>query len=432
MKAGIAALLAFLVVASALAAGTAAAREDRPRDLAPVVETGATDHFGGGEWVSVKAGDTRFAVTYGTDETPNTVTIFAVYKRFLGGAEIYDEQDNFLRQRGIPVWTMFAQSFDRFTEFELVEVDGHRRLMPVKTLDLRNVSWSLAGLQQDVTDEAAFVNFTLTATDLPYTAVFDGEMGTMRAATAEDGVLDEFTLTFRLEVRIVVLEDVPVPWYRVTVANGNEDVPTASEFLEYRNHTGPAVVMGAKYDHYILGWDFASDRSELGLVTHMRVGTFIPRPVAQWIHLQFQGEEARSDGFHADNRTSEPEEPLLLTKDRIEFVDNWYRVGRATWVSDVVVDGEDRRMAFRVVGVRPVEMNHGLELFRGFGIVGVFVYPQGNEIYHDPGFEAAAFLPAMVDVVNLAPLGVLVLQALVVGIAVGPALWLRSRRKRQG
>src|SRR5467141_3501557 len=100
------------IVGTASAVGTA-------RDLTPVVIGPIqTDRLGGGDLVAVKAGDALFGVRYGVSNHTNDVVIFAEYKRFLGGAEVVDAQGNYLATRGIPVYTVFAQSLSRFIEFQ--------------------------------------------------------------------------------------------------------------------------------------------------------------------------------------------------------------------------------------------------------------------------------------------------------------------------
>src|SRR5437867_13270922 len=111
-----------MVFASFGMASVATAAGDR--DLAPVVEQGSTDRLGGGDWISVRAGDARVGVVYGTVGHPNKLYVFAEYKRFLGGADIYDSRGNYLQTRGIPVYVVFGQSFDHLIEFQDTDNDS--------------------------------------------------------------------------------------------------------------------------------------------------------------------------------------------------------------------------------------------------------------------------------------------------------------------
>src|SRR5438445_781108 len=115
MKALVAVLAVFAMVFAPLGfAGFANAAGNR--DLTPVIEQGATDRLGGGDWISVRAGDARVGVVYGTPAHPNKLYVFAEYKRFLGGAGIYESRNHFLWTTGLHLYTAFGQSLDGVVE----------------------------------------------------------------------------------------------------------------------------------------------------------------------------------------------------------------------------------------------------------------------------------------------------------------------------
>ncbi|MEK6912096.1 MAG: hypothetical protein AABX36_04780, partial [Candidatus Thermoplasmatota archaeon] len=63
MKGFVAALVVLSMLGASMAfAGLASPQES---DLMPVVETGTTDRLGGGDWITVRAGDARVGVVYG-------------------------------------------------------------------------------------------------------------------------------------------------------------------------------------------------------------------------------------------------------------------------------------------------------------------------------------------------------------------------------
>src|SRR3990170_4892593 len=227
-------------------AGIAGAAETDGRDLTPVlIGPEPTDRFGGGAALAVKAGDAVFGVRYGTHERPNNLVIFAEYRRFLGAAEIVDAQGNVVRTHGIPVFTLLGQSLDALIEFQDSDADGLlnflvldegtvvRNDLPAKAL-LLNVSWTLSPPTMETAGGTTFVNFTLSATDLPYTVVWDP---LPRRATPEDGFLARLAFTFRLEVRVVDRSG-EIPWYRVRVDDGNERIITHVEYLGMRAVAG--------------------------------------------------------------------------------------------------------------------------------------------------------------------------------------------------
>lgn len=437
------AVLAALLV-PILAAG--AVRADGPPTPVPVVTQGLTDRFGGGAWVRVQAGEANFFVVYGIRDHPNAIAIFAEFKRYLGGVDFVDEQGNLIATRGVPIFTVFGQSFERLVEFRDVNEDGlldFRRIdavvlggdIPVKAIQLR-AAWRLeAPPAVEVAGNATYVNFTLSARELGYTVVWDEAGHLPRRGTLEDGVLEHLAFTFHLKVTVSDFE-ADVPWYRVTVAGRDERRPETVEYEGLRTVSGTSVAMGAKYDHAIDGWDFGLDPSRLALENHVTYGNFVPRPVTRLVHAA-AAEIHNNDSFdvrEGETLAEDPVRPRLepVTKDFIYLDDTWYRVGRLSWASEVVVDGVtlEQGMTFEVHGGEPVVFEEHGNTFAGFRLRAAFIYPRGETIFHDPGIDAYARFFDLPSVANATPLTVLALQLAVVGLAMGPAILLRARGRR--
>src|SRR5436309_5340974 len=168
------------------------------RNLAPVViGPVSTDRFGGGDFVGVKAGDALFGVRYGTTAYSNDIVIFAEYKRFLGGADIVDARVDHLATRGIPVYTVLAQSLSRFIEFRQVNAtDGFdltsvdhtfpfplTRNLPMKAVPL-TTAWTLSGLTNETVAGVTYVNFAVSVRNLTYVHVANN-------TNVGDGVFNE-------------------------------------------------------------------------------------------------------------------------------------------------------------------------------------------------------------------------------------------------
>lgn len=437
-------LAAALIVAAMLVVplglmGTASAA-DTHRDLTPVViGPVSTDRFGGGDLIAVKAGDALFGVRYGSVAHPNDIVIFADYKRFLGGAEIVDGDGNYLASRGIPVYTVLAQSLHRFIEFnvgnatdgyDLMSVDMIRpepltRNIPIKALSLVT-AWQLSGLTNATSDGITYVNFTVSATDLAYTRISD-------FTNISDGKLNWLAFTFHLTISTRE-KHAQVAWYRVVVGEGTRYEIRRVEFLGYRSVTGPVVAMAAKYDHLIQGWDFAYPNDRLLLETNLVIGNYIPDRTADFLHAALASEHADDGTQTLGDRTTLNEtvrwHPELYTRDRVYFDDDYTRIGRFEWATNVTVDGVAATMTFNLQGGGRLFLSHGGAIFVGFWLRGAFVYPAGQVIEHDPVLSAEAFLD-LPSGVNLTPFTILAAQVAVVAIAMGPALYLRAKARRQ-
>src|SRR5437867_13075726 len=84
-----------------------------------VEETGATAALGGGDHVFVRFGsDAAFGVVYGTSANPNTIYIVAIKARYLGVAQVKDEQGrSYAENRPIKIYTLYAVKLDSLVEF---------------------------------------------------------------------------------------------------------------------------------------------------------------------------------------------------------------------------------------------------------------------------------------------------------------------------
>ncbi len=436
MKATVSVLLALLMLASPLAV-LSTAQEDEiviDRDLQVDVTTGSTERFGGGDWIRVDVGSTTFAVLYGNETNPNFPKIIAEYDRYLGAAEVYNESGGIVHETTpLPVRTIMAQSFELMVEFK-DDGDGVLRFptnwedflfetydVPRKVVVLKE-SWELWGLEIDESDELTTVDFSISATGLPYHMV--GPFGD------EGDGLDNITFSFHIRIELVETTlDVPV--YRIIV---NEDRQIVGFTKRIVNVTGMTVNGTFKYDHYIEGWDWGDADSLLAMSTHVFVGNFVPEPVLRFLHLEFALRALEDGGEHREDSIGD--RPLLITADKLEFEDEWERIGRIRWVSDVEVTDdqgvtETMEMYFQLHGALRVSERGLRGLFGGVLFRGAFIYPQGTVIFHDPALDASVFVPGGQLVSGVvAGLGPYFIQAAVAGLViVGLVLFRTLRRK---
>ena len=444
MKGAVIAAVLAAVLLLPLAAMPAAAERGLPPREVPMVEHGRTERFEGGEWVRVRIGDVSLGVIWSTEADARRagVRFFLDYARYFGGAELYDEQGDYLRTIPLPLHTVLVQEFGKMIEYHDAYGDGRFDLSvrdrtsagdyPLKTLNL-STAWSLDGeIEQVVTDDGAWVNFTIGAENVSYAEVFDPVAHAWRHATPADGALDRIALTFRLAAEIRE-ESAVVPFYRITLEDGNERTPTRSEFLGNRTMTGRAFTVDGKYDQRIEGWDFTGDpEARLALGTHLTFGNLYGRPIVQWLQQQFGGACLKDGTFEHCESEEGPTQPQVIERTELNVAEGWHRAGRWYWVSNVTVDGVAARMTFEIYHARPAGTTRDGAMFQGFQALAAFVYPQGQTIEHDPGLSASALLAPIFERANLAPSALAVLQLAVVGLALVPAVLLRRRAAKRG
>lgn len=105
-------LVVIVLVATAMTAALASpvARAGTLVNSQLVEETGSTTALGGGDHVFVRFGqDAAFGIVYGTTANPNNIYVVAIKARYLGVAQVVDDQGRSIGQnRPIKIYTLYA------------------------------------------------------------------------------------------------------------------------------------------------------------------------------------------------------------------------------------------------------------------------------------------------------------------------------------
>lgn len=395
-------------------------------------ETGTSDEFGGGDYVFIKfSKDAAFGVLYGTEDNPNSIVLVAMHVRYLGGAEVYD--DNGAKMGNtvpIPVVSVFAMKLEDVFEFNDTNDDGvcnYRRWgfgleynnyfmhEPIYKQVSLETSWDRSEItkETDQEEKSKSWEFDLTATDLPYKAIGDSDT---IDDDVENEVLDKVQFTFRLDATLKEYNNISVPMYKVTVKKGNNGYEVMnSERIENREFSGTHGNYVVKYDHLIEGWDFDETNTDPSLLLewHAIVGNMIPTQVESWIKTQFvndiddgdelvveteEGNEGYDENGAKDGSKPFLEDPRKVRTNHIKSGADWSKVGRLTWVSDVEVDGEDEKMYAQVQGAQKIALQGQKGKYYGYALLAGFSYPGGEKVYHDPGISNS--IPINIDFGN--------------------------------
>ncbi|MGD0818360.1 MAG: hypothetical protein ABR986_08200 [Methanomassiliicoccales archaeon] len=433
---GIASVLAVALLITGSMAGIASAATSDPMDKIRI-EQGTTSEFGGGSYVAVNMTDggnvAWFGVVYGSEGNPGPITLGGLNLRYLGGAQVANKEGTVLVDAvPIPILTAFAQQMFGIVEFNdtgytvgvgnasqtwganngLFDFSTNKRIFanndptakyePIyKYVELKQ-AWKLSPVEimNDKVNQTKHITFSLYVENVTYTKVYDPNFlfgPQWRNGTVEDGTVAKIAFMFHItaSAKTVTAE---VPFYSVKIDNNKV---ISSEQIQSRNYTGTATQTDFKYDHIVDGWDFVSSAptERLMLENGIFYAVYIPKVVEQWYNAQFiknnvEGaagvmEYKDANGMQLANDPSQvPTKATLITKDGINFKDNWEKTGALTWVSNVTVDGQEKLMVYQIHAgddaIAPVQEKKADGFAKLWVVLGGYIYPAGANIMHDP------------------------------------------------
>ncbi len=411
--------------------------------------TGTTGDFGGGRYFFVKFGsDAAFGLVWGSNETPNNIYFVAMKARYLGMAQVYDNEGNVLAKNvTLKIYTIYAVKLEDMLEFNDSNGDGvlqgHRIYSGgdftgdyahteaiYKSVSL-NTTWEQSAVTSSESSGSRTWAFSPTATDLPYIAQdnYTGVTG--------DNKLNTLSFTFHLEANMVQLDNASLPQWRITATRGMMGGmwSTGVQAMPDMVLSAKMISYHVKWDQTIQGWDFDASDSNSSLLMEFGaiVGNFVPAQLAMaWMQMglvQNMREAGRCTGsapsgaVDVDGSTGMMSAPRPLTSPMLTFGGEKTRIGALQWVSNVSVDGNMSHMHAQVMGGVPIvsmKLNgyQAGAIFAGFAVLGGLTFPGGALIQHDPTFSTDALADVGKSTAPKLPVGLLGVMALVAVIVV--------------
>jgi len=254
--------------------------------------------------IKLKLGESEMLVSYGDGR----IELATIQTRYLGVADLYDENGDFVKRVGIPAETIVWQRLVGVLEYvdsnnnglfdihgaKLVGTvkeidDGVTHEVVMKYIDYDDITWSLTGYQQVQSGHEIDIRFTISAGDIPY--------------QSDDGPIDSKTvarIAYKFHVSTVEgeVQLEMVPHYRIRY---NDRGVVGDEIDESRlssraNVTGHVLNSVWKYDQIIQGWDVATDNvgverndTRLFVMTEMAHGVHLKGAVGEWMREQYGG-----------------------------------------------------------------------------------------------------------------------------------------------
>ena len=410
-------------------------------------EDGSTTALGGGDHFFVRFGsDAAFGIVWGTEEVQNNVYFVVIKARYLGFAQVYDADGDVIEENyTIKVYTMYAVKLDSLVEFD--DVDDNDVLQYQRTyndvagefsdtytgpettykkVDL-NTAWSASEVEEIEEGDVRSWNFDLSASNLTYTMLSEN-------ATQDvgDNMLNDLTLSFKLEAATMQIDNASLPQWRITVTTGPLGAMTFlyPERIDDMQITGSVIKYDVKWDQEIDGWDFdpANENPMLLMEMHSIVGHWMSPLMAKWMDMRMLSymnaigvmtAESTQGEIEVNETTGALPSVRQLTATRLTFGSDWTRIGLLTWVDNATVDGEPAYVKAQVMaGHRVLAFGEGFTRFEGFVALTGLTFPGGSLIVHDPTFSAEALVDVSVKGEEQIPVMLLGIAAAVVIIVV--------------
>ncbi len=254
--------------------------------------------------IKLKLGESEMLVSYGDGR----IELATIQTRYLGVADLYDENGHFVKRVGIPAETIVWQRLVGVLEYVdsnnngLFDIHGAKLIGTVKEIDdsvtheevmkyidYDDITWNLTGYQQVQNGHEIDIRFTISAKDIPY--------------QSDDGPIDSKTvarIAYKFHVSTVEgeVQLEMVPHYRIRYNDRGVvgDEIDESRLSSHANVTGHVLNSVWKYDQIIQGWDVATDNvgverndTRLFVMTEMAHGVHLKGAVGEWMREQYGG-----------------------------------------------------------------------------------------------------------------------------------------------
>jgi len=250
--------------------------------------------------LSLKLGDAKMRLSWGTVEDPGEISLFTTQTHFMGVADIHDSRGRFDKRVGIPVNTIFYQKLDGILEYEDLNNDGlfnvrgqgkagtlneiskanvsHEPIM--KYISYSNLTWTPSVLTEECNGNICQFDFSLEATSIAYQGN-DVDV---------DQSLDLIKYIFHITTTETTVEVEAMPHYRVETHKDRDK----NMKIDYTKQIGSSNITADvlnnvwKYDQILEGWDASANDSRLMTVVEYGMGAYMKDSVADWTMDQFQ------------------------------------------------------------------------------------------------------------------------------------------------
>ena len=255
--------------------------------------------------ISLILGEAEMYVSFGNGR----INLASIQTKYIGVADVYNDELDFQSRVGIPTKTVFFQSLIGAGEYVdenqngLFDIRGpkvagtieeledehvsHEELL--KWVDYNDISWTLSEWSQTANDNEVNINFVITSSNVTYNE---------KSQTLDGQVIESISYIFHVSTVEESIHVEAVPHYEVVAEQDSliGDRIDSSELIAETNVTGHVLNSTWKYDQVIDGWDISIDShgnvrndTRLVVLTEMSYGVSMHSVVGEWMKEEFGG-----------------------------------------------------------------------------------------------------------------------------------------------
>ncbi|MFW9778651.1 MAG: hypothetical protein ACFFE8_07325 [Candidatus Heimdallarchaeota archaeon] len=359
-------------------------------------------YMGGVKSIQAVIGTSRIGILHRTSENPQPIRFFAEYTQRIAKIERLNTRGTVVEELELNTTNSILFQLDNLVEFEdnngnsWYDPRGTDRL--IRSVNISNIVFSVQKLSEKINSTALQYQIIFSALDVSYGRRF-------RNSTTTSSKLEKIAFSFELTITREMIEQVQVPTIRIRPQGRSLDVTVKPTTLPLR---AIRLTPRLKFSMNITGWDFNSPTSKLALkiTTFAREQFQITRPLIQ-LNLSRNILQATNLlgrlKFVAQERDKSINQSYELEHDKsqgIEFarhrlVNSRFSFGNRdrdflnfTWIPTVLADSIDFPVYFQSLSSgeqnRLVNPSPPYNLVSMLYLTGIFVFPQGNQIFYDP------------------------------------------------
>ncbi|MFW9854224.1 MAG: hypothetical protein ACFFFG_04160 [Candidatus Thorarchaeota archaeon] len=379
---------------------------NRPNDLNQAmplqIVQNEIPYMGGVKSIQALIGSSRIGILHRNAENPQPIRFFTEFTQRIAKIERLNTRGTVVEELELNTTNHILFQLDNLVEFEDNNdnswYDPRQTDRLIRSVNISNIIFSVQKLNETINSTALHYQVIFSAFNVSYNR-------RSRNSTTTSSKLEKIAFTFELTMIREIIEEIQVPTIQISPQGRNLEVTLKPTRLPLR---ALRLTPRLKFSMNITGWDFSSPTSKLALkittfareqfrITKPLIQLSLSRNVLQATNLLGRLKFVTQERDNSINQSYEIEHNKSQGTEfsRHRFVNSRFSFGNGnrdflnfTWVPTVLADSTDFPVYFQSLSSgeqnRLVSPSPPYDLVSMLFLTGIFVFPQGNQIFYDP------------------------------------------------